>query len=43
MPYSSMEDVNDSIKGIDPPVTLAQANKIAEWADAIAESDDPPG
>ena len=35
MPYSSMDDVNPAIKGIDPPVTLSQANTIAEWADKI--------
>jgi len=35
-----MEDVNPAIKGIDPPVTLSQANTIAEWADKIeAEGD----
>jgi len=42
MPYSSMEDVPASLKGIDPPITLAQANLISEWADSIAASDDPP-
>lgn len=35
MPYKSMEDVNDAIKGIDPPVTLAQANWIAALADEL--------
>ena len=40
MPYSSMDDVNPAIKGIDPPVTLSQANTIAAWADKIeAEGD----
>lgn len=42
MPYSSMEDVNPAIKGIDPKVTLAQANKIAEMADAMSRADDGP-
>lgn len=44
MPYTSMDDVNPSIKGIDPPVTLSQANTIAEWADKIEaeESADNP-
>jgi hypothetical protein len=41
MPYSSMEDVNPSIKGIKPPVTLAQANLIASWADSITGVDSP--
>lgn len=35
MPYASMKDVNPAIKGIKPPVTLAQANHIARMADAI--------
>jgi hypothetical protein len=42
MPYSSMDDVNAAIKGIKPPVTLAQANIIAGWADAIGKQDNPP-
>ena len=37
MPYSSLDDANPAIKGIDPPVTLAQANTIAAMADAIEE------
>jgi len=44
MPYSSMDDVNPAIKGIDPSVTLSQANTIAEWADKIeaeGEADNP--
>lgn len=35
MPYQTMDEVNEVIKGIDPPVTLLQANKIAEVADSI--------
>lgn len=35
MPYKSMDDVNPSLKGIKPPITLAQANTIAKWADAM--------
>ena len=35
MPYSSLDDANPAIKGIDPPVTLSQANTIAAMADAI--------
>lgn len=41
MPYAKMSDVNPAIKGIKPPVTLAQANKIAEWADKIEGADNP--
>lgn len=37
MPYTGWEDVNPAIKGIKPPVTLAQANMIARWADSIEE------
>ncbi|HUX77538.1 MAG TPA: hypothetical protein VMY40_12980 [Anaerolineae bacterium] len=37
MPYSSLDDANPAIKGIDPPVTLSQANTIAAMADAIEE------
>lgn len=35
MPYQSMEQVNPALKGIKPPITLAQANLIAKWADGI--------
>jgi len=42
MPYGKMEDVNPAIRGIEPPVTLAQANVIAGWADAMEESEDGP-
>src|SRR3989304_3412443 len=44
MPYSSMEDVNPALKGIKPPVTLAQANLIARMADGMenAENVDNP-
>jgi len=37
MPYKSMEEVNPALKGIKPMPTLAQANLIAKWADAIEE------
>ncbi len=40
--YRSMEAVNPAIKGIDPPVSLAQANLIARWADAMEDADDGP-
>jgi hypothetical protein len=34
-PYESIGDINPSLKGIDPPITLGQANEIARQADAI--------
>lgn len=37
MPYKSMKAVNPAIKGIDPKVTLGQANLIASWADSIKD------
>jgi hypothetical protein len=42
MPYESWDEVNEAIQGIDPPVTLEQANLIAEWADALADEEDGP-
>ncbi len=41
MPYKKMSDVNPAIKGIEPAVTLAQANIIASWADDITGVDNP--
>ena len=35
MPYKDMKDVNPSLKGITPPISLEQANAIAAQADAI--------
>ena len=37
MPYTSLDDINPAIRGIDPPVTLEQANKIAAMAESIAD------
>ena len=37
MPYSKYEDMNPSLKGIKPKITLAQGNLIASWADAIGD------
>ena len=37
MPYTKMSQVNKAVRGIDPPVTLAQANEIAEMADAVEQ------
>ena len=35
MPYASKDEANPSLKGIEPPLTLAQMNMVAGWADAI--------
>ena len=35
MPYKSLADIPNSLKGLKPPITLAQANMIAEWIDAM--------
>lgn len=42
MPYETLEDANEAIKGIDPAVNLVQANKIAEVADSIGGEDGWP-
>jgi len=42
MPWQTLNDVPDNLKSIEPPLTLAQANLIAEWAEAMEASDDPP-
>jgi hypothetical protein len=36
-PYESLKDISPSLKGIDPPISLTQANQIARQADAIGE------
>ena len=42
-PYKSKEDVNPALKGINPPVSLAQANAIAAQADSIGSDDKKNG
>lgn len=37
MPYSSMSQMNSVLKGIKPPITLSQANHIANMADSITD------
>jgi len=37
MPYKTIGEINPALKGIKPPITLAQANMIARWADSIEE------
>lgn len=34
-PYTNISDINPALKGIEPPISLAQANSIASQADAI--------
>ena len=34
-PYKSKTDINPALKGIDPPISIAQANAIARQADSI--------
>ncbi len=43
VPYQSLKDANPSIKGIDPAVTLAQANEIAKQAESIGVDEDKNG
>lgn len=42
MPYAKLGDANPAIRGIKPKVTLAQANLIAKWADAMETAEDGP-
>jgi len=42
MPYTKLKDANPAIQGIKPSVTLAQANLIAKWADAMEAAEDGP-
>lgn len=43
VPYKSLEDANSAIKGIEPSVSLSQANEIAKQADAIGSDDNKNG
>jgi len=42
VPYSKLKDANPAIQGIKPSVTLAQANLVATWADAMETAKDGP-
>lgn len=42
-PYKSLKDINPALAGIDPPITLGQANAIARQADAISSDDEKNG
>ena len=43
MPYEKIEEVNPALKGIEPPISLGQANAIARQADAIGSDDKKNG
>jgi len=43
MPYKSLDEVNPAIKGIEPPVTLSQANTIAKQSEGIGVSEEKNG
>jgi len=43
MPYKNLGEINDALKGIDPPITLGQANAIAAQADAIGVDENKNG
>ncbi|HUU86711.1 MAG TPA: hypothetical protein VMX17_03065 [Candidatus Glassbacteria bacterium] len=43
MPYKNLGEINGALKGIDPPITLGQANAIAAQADAIGVDEDKNG
>jgi hypothetical protein len=42
-PYKSLKDINPALGGIDPPISLAQANAIAKQADAIGSDKEKNG
>lgn len=42
MPYDKLSEINPALKGIKPAITLAQANLIAKWADAMEGAEDGP-
>jgi hypothetical protein len=42
-PYKSLKDINPALGGIEPPISLAQANEIAKQADGIGSDKDKNG
>jgi hypothetical protein len=42
MPYDKWSEVNKAVQGIEPKVTLSQANLIAKWADAAEDGLESP-
>jgi hypothetical protein len=43
MPYKSIGEINPALKGIEPPVSLAQANAITKQADAVGSNKEKNG
>ena len=43
MPYENLSEINDALKGIDPPITIGQANSISAQADAIGVDEEKNG
>ena len=42
-PYKSIKDINPALKGIEPPISLGQANAIANQADSIGSDKEKNG
>lgn len=42
-PYKSIKDINPALRGINPPISLSQANEIAKQADAIGTDEKKSG
>lgn len=42
-PYKKIEDINPSLRGIKPPISVSQANDIAKQADAIETDEEKNG
>jgi len=43
MPYKRLDEINKSLAGIDPPISLSQANEIAKQADSIGTDEEKNG
>ena len=43
MPYNCLDEINDALKNIETPITLAQANLIATQANSIGVDEDKNG
>ncbi len=43
VPYSKISEINPALKGIEPPISLGQANSIAKQADAIGSDKEKNG
>lgn len=42
MPYKTIDEIPASLQGIEPPISLGQANIIAAWTDAMERAEDGP-